>query len=165
MTGSDRSRLHPPSENSAIAQSVQPAVGREPCGVFRKVWMALPRDGHVELARQPDAHGASCLVRAKRRDRRIRVGLHFLPAERSTHSQALDRHMITRDAKHARDDLLRFGRMLRRGVDGDESCLIYPRERRLGFEIEMLLAADPQLALDTSGLASIAAVSPSTIRS
>ena len=59
--------------------------------------------------------------------------------------------MITRDAKHARDDLLRFGWMLRRGVDGDESCLIYPRERRLGFEIEMLLAADPQLALDTSG--------------
>jgi hypothetical protein len=39
--------------------------------------------------------------------------------------------------------------MLRRGVDRNETCLVDPRNRRLRFEIEMFLAADPERSLDT----------------
>ena len=158
MIGSDRSRLQPPSEYSCNADSVQAAVGRETGGVARKIGMALAGERHVELARQPDAHGPPRLPGAERGDGGKRVGLHFLAAERAAHAQALDRHLIrgtpsTRATTSCVSD----------GCCVDEwtatnPALIDPREGGLRLEVEMLLAADPQLALDTSAsCASIAA--------
>ena len=41
------------------------------------------------------------------------VGLHFLAAEGAAHAQALDGDLVARQPEHARDDVLRLGRMLR----------------------------------------------------
>ena len=151
MMGSDRSRLQPPSENSSTRKRVQTAVGRKPAAYFARYGWRLPVMRDVELARQPDAHGPPRLPRAERGDGRIRIGLHFLAAERAAHAQTLDRHLIARHAEHARDHLLRFGRMLCRRVDRDESRFVNPRNGGLRLEIEMFLAADGQLAVDTNG--------------
>ena len=110
--------------------------------------MALARDRDVQRARQPHAHRPPRLPGAERGDGSVRIGLHFLPPERAAHPQAFHHHVIPRHAEHAGDDLLRFGRMLGRRVDGDEAGLVDPRERRLRLEIEMLLTADPQFAFD-----------------
>ena len=55
------------------------------------------------------------------------------------------------ETERARDDLLRLGGMLRRRVHGDAARFVDPRDRGLRLEIEMLLAADAQLAGDAHG--------------
>ena len=51
-------------------------------------------------------------------------------------------------AEHVGDDVLDLGRMLGRGVDEHVAVLAGYRERNLALEIEMLLAADAELAGD-----------------
>ena len=108
MTGSDKSRLHPPSENSWIRAAFRRPSDANPATYLGKIRMALARKREVELARQPDTHRAPGLPRAECGDGGIGIGLHFLAAERTSHAQALDNHLITRHAEHARYDLLRF---------------------------------------------------------
>ena len=90
---------------AAVREQLNPngpqlAVPLETGGVPRQVRMTLPGDGHVELARQPHANRAARLPRPKRGDRRIRVGLHLLPAERAPHPETFDEHLIARHAQH-----------------------------------------------------------------
>ena len=89
--------------------------------------MPLAGHRHVELARQPDAHGPAGLPRAERRDRRKRVGLHLLAAERAAHAEALDGDLVASEPEHARDDVLRFGWMLGGGVQRHAAALVEPR--------------------------------------
>ena len=57
----------------------------------------------------------------------------------------------------AGDDLLRLGGMLRRGVHGDAARLVHPGDCGLRLQVEMLLAANRELAVETrSALDSIA---------
>jgi hypothetical protein len=56
---------------------------------------------------------------------------------------------VPRQAKHARDDLLRFRRMLRRRVHRHAAGFVEPGDRGVRLEIEVLLAADGELAVET----------------
>ena len=103
---------------------------------------------HVLPARQADAHRPPEARRRQRRDRRPGVGLHFLAAEGAAHAQALHDDRVLRHAEHARDDLLRLGRVLRRRVDEHAAVLVAIRERGVGLEIEVLLPADRELAVE-----------------
>ena len=75
---------------------------------------------------------------------------------------ALHDHLVARQAEHARDDLLHLGRVLRRRVRPARS----PSSSRLGqrglrLEVEVLLPADVQLALEACGASrSAASASP-----
>jgi hypothetical protein len=60
---------------------------------------------------------------------------------------------MARDAQDAGHDLLRFGRVLRGGIDDDASGFIEARESALRFEIEVLLATDRELAREAVGTA------------
>ena len=146
------------------AQALDAASAAKPAAYFARKGWRLPV---MAMSSSRDSLRAPGAVSSTRRARRWpHRRWPALPCRRTLHPCAGTRP--SRDCvgrQDARDDLLRFGWVLRRGVDGDESCLIYPREAAWRFEIEMLLAADPALALDTGGLASIAEVSPSTIRS
>src|SRR5688572_13034293 len=112
--------------------------------------MTCACDGQVERARQPDAHGPPRFPRAERGDGRVRIGLDLFTAERAPHTETLDGYLIATQAEHTRDDLLRLRRMLRRGMNRDESRLIYPRDGSLRFKIEMFLAANPNFSMDTN---------------
>ena len=88
-TGSERSRLQPPSETSVASQREDAAVVVEP---------RLPRDvermplaGHRDVLRavEPQPHGPAREHRAERGDRREPVRLHLLAAEAAAHAQRL----------------------------------------------------------------------------
>jgi hypothetical protein len=130
------------------AQPFDPAVGREAGGVSCQVWMALAGQRHVQLARQPNAHGPPRLPCTERRDRGPRVGLHFLAAERTAHPETFDGDLVPRQSQHARHDFLRFGWMLGGRVHRDAAGFVQPGDRRLRLEIEMLLATDDEFAFE-----------------
>ena len=110
--------------------------------------MSLARERHVELARQAHANRPSCLEGTQGGDARPRVGLDLLAAEGAAHSKTLDRDGVTRQPEDARDDVLRLGRMLGGGVHGHAAGLVNPGDAGLRFQVEVLLAADRDLALD-----------------
>ncbi len=111
--------------------------------------MALAGEREVQRARQPHAHRPPGFPGAQCRDGRPRIGLHFLAAERAAHAQTFHRHFVARDSQHPRDHFLRFGGMLRGGMRRHAAGFIQPRNRALRFQIEVLLAADLQLAFET----------------
>ena len=139
----------------------EPAIGEErdaqrfdlpgrgkPRRVAHEIRMALARERHVELTRQPHAHWTARLHRPERGDGGPRVRLHLLAAERAAHAHAFHGHVFSRQPEHARDDFLRLRRMLRGRLRDDAARLVDPGDRRLRFQIEVLLAADRQLAVD-----------------
>ena len=115
-------------------------------------------------AGQAHAHRPPGLPRAQRGDGGAGVGLHLLAAERAAHAQALHRDLVRADAEHARDDLLRLGGMLRGRVQRDTAALVEPRHRGLRLEIEMLLSADSDLAVDPDAAARRGPQSPRAMR-
>ena len=131
-------------------QPAAPRAGRrrEARRVARQKRMPLPGERHVERPRQAHAHRAPRLPRAERGDGRPGVRLHLLAAERAAHAQALDRHLVLGEPEHARDDLLRLGGMLRGRVHRRRRRSRRARRSRLRLEIEVLLAADRQLAVE-----------------
>ena len=50
--------------------------------------------------------------------------------------------------EHVRDDLLGLGRVLRAGLDEDLAVLVDQRQRGVGLQVEVLLAADLELAAE-----------------
>ena len=133
------------------AQRLDLPARRKSRRVANEIWMALPGQRHVELARQPHANGTAGLPRAERGDRGPRVCLHLLAAKRAAHAQAFDGHVLARQPEHARDDLLRFRRMLRGRLRPDSAGLVDPRDCRLRLEIEVFLTADCEFAVDAHG--------------
>ena len=109
-------------------------------------WMAFAGHLHVEAAGQLDPHRAAGPVRRQRRNRGVGIGLGLLAAEAAAHAQAAADHPMRRQAKHAGDDDLGFGRVLRGGGDLHRAFAVDLGPTGLGFQIEMILATDVQLA-------------------
>src|ERR1051325_1421104 len=109
--------------------------------------MTLAGERHIELARQAHAHRTTGLPRAECGDSGPGIGLDFLAAKGAAHPDALDGHVLPGQAEHARDDLLRLRRMLRRRLGNDAARLVDPCDGGLRLQVEVLLPADRQLAL------------------
>ena len=147
-TGSDRSRLQPPSAVSvAVNAWIVPSSAKP---TFHSAWKPcrLPEIvmSWVRLNRTPNRAAGD--HRAERRDGRIPVRLHLLAAETAAHAQALHGDLVVRLAQHVRHDVLRLGRMLRRGLDEDLPVLVDAGQRRVGLQIEMLLPGELELAFE-----------------
>ena len=84
----------------------------------REIVVAIEAD-LARLARHP---------RGERGDRRPGAGLALLAAEAAAHAAGLDGDERVGDAENARDDVLRLGRVLRRGVH--RHLVALRRERR-----------------------------------
>ena len=93
-------------------------------------------------------HGRPVLQRAERGERRPLRRLALLAAEAAAHAAHLDGDGVVVQAEHVGDDVLHLARMLGRGIDEHVAVLAGDGERDLAFEIEMLLAADAELAGD-----------------
>ena len=85
---------------------------------------------------------------AERRHRRPGAGLALLAAEAAAHAARLDGDEGVGNAEDAADDVLHLGRVLRRSVDRHLAAFAGRGDGDLAFEIEMLLAADGELALE-----------------
>src|SRR5580704_757976 len=105
--------------------------------------------GQCEVVVAIEAHFAwsTRQARSKRRDRRPSAGLAFLAAEAPAHAAGLYGDERVRYSKDAGDDVLRLGRILRRSVHRHLVRFAGKGEGRLPFEIEMLLPADRELAI------------------
>jgi len=75
-------------------------------------------------------------------------GWKLLAAEPPPILQALHGDLVRRQAEYVRHDVLRLGRMLGARLDEDLAVLVDQRQRGLGLQVEVLLAADLQLAAE-----------------
>ena len=123
-TGSDRSRLQPPSavERRLEAGDLAAVVEADPpLGVE-----AVPLAGHRQILgpvqAQPNRPAGD--RRAKRGDRGETVRLHLLAAEGAAHPQALDGHLVAGPAQHVCDDVLGLRWVLGAGLDEDLAGLV-----------------------------------------
>ena len=110
--------------------------------------MALAGRAHVVVARQAQFHRALRFVREHRRDAGNERGLALLAAEGAAHAPHLHRDGIERNAEQMPDRVLDLGRMLGRREDVEVAAVARNRERDLAFEIEMILPAAMQFALE-----------------
>ena len=161
-TGSDRSRLQPPSAVRVASSAGEPAVVVEadpPLGVE-----AVPLAGHGQVlgAVQPQPDRPAGDHRAERGDRGEAVRLHLLAAEPAAHPQALHGDLVARPAEHVGDDLLRLGRVLGAGLDEDLPALVDVGQGAVGLQVEVLLAGELEHAGEDvrRRLASPASTSP-----
>ena len=145
-TGSDRSRLQPPLLVS-VARSAQIRLSSSkpdlPGGQER-----VPLAGHRDVlgAVQPQADRPAGERRAQRGDRGQAVRLELLAAEAAAHPQALHGDLVRVQAQHVRDDVLGLRRVLGAGLDEDLAVLVDQRQRGVGLQVEVLLAAELELA-------------------
>ena len=147
-TGSDRSRLQPPllvsvarSAHSRLSASKPDLPGGEE---------RVPLAGHGDVlgAVEPQAHRAPGERGAERGDGGQPVRLELLAAEAAAHPQALHGDLVRGQAEHVRHDVLGLGRVLRAGLDEDLAVLVDQRQRGVGLQVEVLLAADLELAAE-----------------
>ena len=108
----------------------------------------LAGDDHVVVA-VVDAFRRPAGEPGRQRCRGCRqIALAFLAAEAAAHPAHFHRDRMVRHAQHLGDRVLDLARMLARTVDGDVLVLAGDGERRLAFQIEMLLPADLDPAFD-----------------
>ena len=110
--------------------------------------VALPGHRHVVVAVEADLRGTAGHVRGERGEARPLRRLRLLAAEGAAHAPALAHHRRARHPEHVRDEILDLGRMLGGRPDPHLVVLSGNRERRLPFEVEVLLAADPHPAFE-----------------
>ena len=140
MTGSERSRLHPPSDvrvASRASRSPSSSNADPPLGVE-----AVPLAGHRHVLgpAQPQANRAPGEGGPEGGDGGQAVGLHLLAPEAAPHPQALHGDRVARPAEHVRDDLLGLARVLGAALHEDLPALVDVRDRAVGLEVEVLLA-------------------------
>ena len=128
-----------PRENAARIETAAP--------VHTEV-VTLSGHRHVVVAVEANLGGAAGHVCGEGGKTRPLRRLRFLAPERPAHPPALAHHCRAGHAEHAGDEVLYLRRMLRRGVDPHLLVLAGDRERRLPFEIEMLLPADAHTAFE-----------------
>src|SRR3954454_6496637 len=114
-TGSERSRLQPPSAVSVASRAwICPSSSKPrtppvlpdpppPLGVE-----AVPLAAHGEVLGpvEPEPDRAAGQDAAERGDRGEAVRLHLLAAEAAAHAQALNGHLVAVQPEHVRHDLL-----------------------------------------------------------
>ena len=110
----------------------------------------MPLAGHGDVlgAVEPQADRAPGQGGAERRDGGQPVRLELLAAEAAAHPQALHGDLVGGQAEHVRHDVLRLRRVLRARLDEDLAALVDQRQRGLGLQVEVLLAADLELAAE-----------------
>ena len=104
--------------------------------------------GHRDVAGAIEAqpYGSSGQCRTERGQGRVAVRLHLLAAEAAAHAQTLHGHLVGGHTEDVGDDVLRFGRMLGRGLDEDLPVLVDMGEARLRFEVEVFLSGEVEFA-------------------
>ena len=147
-TGSDRSRLQPPLLVSVARSAHSRLSASKPASQVAKNGCRLPVICDVLVAVQPQAHRVPGERGPERRDGGQPVRLELLAAEAAAHAQALHGDLVRRQAEHVRHDVLGLGRVLRAGLDEDLPVLVDQRQRGLGLQVEVLLAADLELAAE-----------------
>ncbi len=110
--------------------------------------MALAGQHEIVVAVQPDLARPAGHARRQRGQGRPGARLAFLAAETAAHASGFDGDEGVRNAKNARHDVLRFRRILARGVHGHLVAFARNGEGSLALEIEVLLAADRKPALE-----------------
>ena len=120
--------------------------------------VALAGQCEVVIAIEADFARLSRPSRGERRDRRPGAGLAFLTAKAPAHPPRLHGDESVGNSKDAGDDVLRLSRVLRRSVHGHVVRFAGKGEGCLALEIEMLLTADRELALQPVRGLSIAVV-------
>ena len=110
----------------------------------------MPLAGHGDVlgAVQPQAHRASGEGGAERGHRGQPVRLELLAAEAAAHPQALHGDLVRGQAEHVRHDVLGLGRVLRAGLHEDLAVLVDQGQRGVGLQVEVLLAADFEVAAE-----------------
>ena len=147
-TGSERSRLQPPSEVSVASSASRRPSSSKPT----RHWAWKPW-------RLPDIVMSWVRVSRSRTGRPVRVApsaaiaampvrLHLLAPEAAAHPQALDGHRVARPAEDVGDDLLGLGRVLGAALDEDLAVLVDVRERAVRLEVEVLLPGELELAAE-----------------
>ena len=147
-TGSDRSRLQPPSAVRVASRAWRCPSPSKP--TRQRAW---------KPCRLPDMVMSCVRFSRSRTGRPVRVapsaamaayavGLHLLAAEGAAHAQALDGHLVAVQAEHVRDDLLGLGRVLGAALHEDLAALVDARQRAVGLEVEVLLAGELELAAE-----------------
>ena len=113
----------------------------------------MPLAGHrdVLVAVQPQAHRVPGQRGPERRDGGQPVRLELLAAEPAAHPQALHGDLVRGQAEHVGHDVLGLGRVLRAGLDEDLPVLVDQGQRGLRLQVEVLLAADLELAAEPVG--------------
>ena len=105
-TGSDRSRLQPPSAVSvAVSAWIRPSASKP---AFHVAWKPcrLPEMVMSWVRVNRTRTGRPVTIGAQRGDRRVAVRLHLLAAEAAAHPQALHGDLVVRLPQHVRDDVL-----------------------------------------------------------
>ncbi len=113
--------------------------------------MALAGHDHVVVPVGTALGGAAGLGGDQRGGGGEQGRLGLLTAEAAAHAAHLDGHCALRDGEHPRNQQLHLAGMLGRGPDVDLAVFPGGSQRHLAFEIEMILAADGQAALQAAG--------------
>ena len=150
-TGSERSRLQPPSAYRCASSACSIPSSSKPTFHLRVEAVPLAGHRHVLRAVEPQPHRAPGERRTQRRDGGEPVRLHLLAAERAAHAQALHGDLVAVQPEHVRDDLLRLGRVLGAALHEDLAALVDLRERAVRLQVEVLLAGELELALEHVG--------------
>jgi hypothetical protein len=123
------------------------AVVLEAHGEAREKRVPLARDGHVEVAVELHPHRAPRHLRREGHEAGPGRALRLLAAEAAAHSRALHHHGAARQIERVRHEGLHLGGVLRRGAHEERAVLAGAREGGLRLQVEVLLAADVEGAL------------------
>ncbi len=114
-------------------------------GVDRVV--AFAGDHEVVVTIRTQFHRPMQQMRSQRSDARKDARLRFLAAKSAAHPPAFADDVVRRPVEHMRDQMLHFARMLRGTVDEHAVQFLWNGIRDLPFEIELLLSANLEFAL------------------
>ena len=109
--------------------------------------VALAGDQDVIAPVQPHLHRPPKFVRGQRRPYRQMPGLGFFATKAAAHATAHHAHLRQRDVQRVRHPVLHLARVLCAAVDQPVAVVLRNGVGDLAFQIEMLLPADLQHAL------------------
>jgi hypothetical protein len=132
-------------------QGEQPAVvvDTDPVGAEERVPLAGHR--HVLAPVEPDADRPAGQRGREGGDGRERVALRLLAAEAAPHPQARDDDLAAREAEHLGHHALGLARVLRGHGARDVALGVHVRPGGVGLQVEVVLRAGPDLALEQVG--------------
>ena len=124
------------------------AVGGEASPVARPERVTLACHLHVELAAEPDLDRTVERASSQRGEGGEVGRLRLLAPEGAAHAWDQDDDAAVVAAEDLGGGVLDLGRVLRGGVDLERTILAGDRQRGMGLEVEVVLAAAGELALD-----------------
>ena len=124
----------------------QAALAREAGDVVDAEIVALAGHGHVVVAVEPHLARPAGLPCRQRGQRRPLRRLALLAAEAAAHAPHLDGDGVVVEAEDMGDDVLHLARVLGRGMHEHVAVLAGDGQRHLALQVEMLLAAEAELA-------------------